>query len=400
MKKRRVLPGRGRPGGSALIMGLVFAMIAMSLMLAGLVAMKSNRLTGETWFRMRGQASAFAKAGLVEALSWFRKQSTQPVTTFAPKKDTTAVPPILDTDDPSIGLVREFEISGALWGRYEVPLTEVEDISASRGVTAGSGTVWKLVSRGIVFKRVSPSAPYNQAPNQVLARGKLVTEIRRFALTPPAKAAICSPQGSSITVSGTNAQIMGGSMPALAYLRNTGSPSISGSTIQGGTYVIPPDPSDPVPSVEEAFGAEAVFGGVSEEDIRSMADLVVTSNSQFPSPVPPNSVVFADCDLTFSTAHPLKLSNGSAIIYVKGDVTINQGINPCYFSGFLYVTGDFSMRAASVIRGQVVVLGSASVSAAADTAEVDYDEAVLNVLMEEIGQYRISRAVIDPESRE
>ncbi len=400
MKKRRGLPGRGRPGGSALIMGLVFAILATSLMLAGLVAMQSNRLTGETWFRMRGQASAFAKAGLVEALSWFRKQSAQPVTTFAPKKDTTAVPPILDTDDPSIGLVREFEISGALWGRYEVPLSEVEDISSSRGVPAGSGTVWKLVSRGIVFKRVSPSVPYNQAPNQVLARGELATEIRRFALTPPAKAAICSPQGSSIAISGTNSQIMGGSMPALAYLRNTGSPSVSGSTIQGGTYVIPPDPSDPIPTVEEAFGTEAVFGGVNEEDIRSMADLVVTSNAQFPSPVPPNTVVFADCDLSFSTAHPLKLSNGSAIIYVKGNVTIQQGVNPCYFSGFLYVTGNFSMRATSVLRGQVVALGSVHVSTSADTAEVDYDEAILNVLMEEIGQYRISRAIIDTCSRE
>ncbi len=381
-------------------MGLAFAILATSLMLAGLVAMKSNRLTVETWFRMRGQAKAFAKAGLVEALSWFRKQSTQPVTTFAPKKDPSAVPPILDTDDPTIGLVRDFEISGALWGRYEIPLSEVEDISSSRGAASGSGTVWKILSKGIVYKRIDSNVSYDQAPNQVLARGKLLTEIRRFALTPPAKAAICAPRGSDIAITGSNARIMGGAMPALAFIRNTGSPSVSGATLQGGTYVIPPDPSDPIPTVEETFGTEAVFGGVSEEDIRSMADLVVTSNSQFPVPVPPNTVVFADCDLSFSTTHPLKLSNGAAIIYVTGDVTVNQGINPCYFSGFLYVKGDFSMRATSVLRGQVIVLGDVSVSATADTAEVDYDEPVLNVLMEEIGQYRISRAIIDPDSRE
>ena len=385
--------------GVAMVLALFFVLIASGLILAGTILMQSSKVENQTNFRVYGQATSFARAGLIEALSWYRRQSTQPVTVFNPIRDLNANPPILDTDDPSIGLVRDFEISGALWGRYEVPKTEVEDISEKRGCSAGSGIVWKLISKGYVYKKVSPSVPFNQSPNQILSRGKLITEIRRMSLTPPAQAAICAPNGSSIQVTGNNARVMGDSFPALAYLRNTGSPTVTGEA-QGGTYIIPPDPGDPIPSVEEAFGTEAVFGGVSEEDLRTMADDVVTANEDFPLPVPKNSIIFADCDLTFTTDRPLRLSNGAAIIYVTGNVYIQNGVNPCYCSGFLYVKGNFHMEATSVLRGQLVTKGSVTVSSSSDAAEVEYDESILNNLMEEIGQYRISKATIDPETRE
>ena len=91
------------------------------------------------------------------------------------RRDLAAVPPVNETDDAAIGLVREYEIGPNLWGRYEVRLTvpaepftdsnsngvhddgepftdtngnakrddarETRDVSIERGL-AGSGAVW------------------------------------------------------------------------------------------------------------------------------------------------------------------------------------------------------------------------------------------------------------------
>ena len=53
-------------------------------------------------------------------MGWFRKSPTQPVATFAPVRNLSVSPQILETNDPDIGLMREFQISGPIWGRYEV----------------------------------------------------------------------------------------------------------------------------------------------------------------------------------------------------------------------------------------------------------------------------------------
>ena len=68
-----------------------------------------------------------ADAGIVDAYAWLRRQQVQPVTTFAPRRDLAAVPPVNETDDPTLGLVREVELLPSLWGRYEVrPATPAE----------------------------------------------------------------------------------------------------------------------------------------------------------------------------------------------------------------------------------------------------------------------------------
>jgi len=138
-----------------------------------------------------------ARSGLIDAFSWFRRQPTQPVVDFAPTRDEAAVPPVLDTDDPSLGLIREFQMSGSIWARYEVRLTDpnkplmtVRDVSALRGY-AGAGQAWTLSCWGIVFRKADPEKAYNETPNLILGTAWAFTEIRRVTLSPPGEAAIC-----------------------------------------------------------------------------------------------------------------------------------------------------------------------------------------------------------------
>ena len=113
----------GRPDrqqGSALVVSLFLMVVAVGIVVSGSLTMKSSQSRTEMSFLVTGQATAFARSGLTEATNWFRRQTSRPVTTFAPILDTTADPQILDTEDPVIGLVREAKISGNLYGRYEV----------------------------------------------------------------------------------------------------------------------------------------------------------------------------------------------------------------------------------------------------------------------------------------
>src|SRR5690606_24062328 len=116
-----------------------------------------------TLFITNYQAVMAARSGLTEGLSWLRRQTSQPVTVFQPTLDTSATPPILDTEDPDIGLVRDFRISGNLWARYEVwkewaadpdptrlawrQQFDCTDVSEPK-VGGATGSAWRLRSIG------------------------------------------------------------------------------------------------------------------------------------------------------------------------------------------------------------------------------------------------------------
>src|SRR5262245_27522273 len=111
---------RRNEAGSMLVWALVAMVVVMGILFAGMDNLKAGSVATETRFRAQGQALDLARAGVVDAYAWFRRQTSQPVFTFAPRRDLTATPPVNETDDPAIGLVREFEISPRIFGRYEV----------------------------------------------------------------------------------------------------------------------------------------------------------------------------------------------------------------------------------------------------------------------------------------
>ncbi|MCA8968549.1 MAG: hypothetical protein KDC95_02150 [Planctomycetes bacterium] len=372
--------------GVALIIAIFFTIFGTGLILSGLISMNAVEKETEVGYRLGSQARQFATAGLIDGLAWFRRQTTQPVTSFDPVLDTTVSPPIIDTIDPTIGIVREFEISGGVWGRYElrrfVPnvtptVAEVADVSTERRASS-SGTVWRLVSRGFVFRRVDPLVAYNVQPNHVLGQEVVDAEIRRMTLAPPAQAALCSRRADNVSV-GSRGRIRGGSAVGVVYKSSTGSVSNSGeisgaqSTAGLSSY---------------ADSVSAIFG-VTAAELRTLADDRVSNSAAFPSPIPVNQIIYAEADLVFDASRPLR---GLGIVYVDGDVDIQSGSNS-FFNGLLVVTGNLKVNAPALLRGSVVVWGKVTFSGLGDYSELEYDDSVLNSLMQEVGQYRRSSTV-------
>lgn len=379
----------------ALIFALFFAVIALGITVAGTIFIQAHREATSIRFAANGQAVEFARSGLIEAIGWFRKQTSQPVTSFQPLLDEAANPQILDTIDPDVGIVREFAINGSLWGRYEVwkswdsdPVVarklfrdqvQVTDISAERG-NLSPGSVWRLRSIGYVFRRQSTAVAFNVAPNHVIAKEMVETEVRRLALQPPGQAALCTRTGSTCSI-GTRGRVYGGTTAAgIFYQSATGSPSVTG-TVTGGT--------SSVATYDDSM--IAVFG-VSLNDLKGLADSILANSSEFPSPIPRDSVVVAETNLTFDAAHPL---SGTGVVVVQGNVTIAQASNSS-FSGLLYINGNLTLREPSELQGAVVVTGSVTVLGSSDYATITYDDGIVNQLRQTLGTYRQASATTRP----
>ncbi len=181
---------RTRERGAALFVALLATIVVGAVVFTGVSTLRSTQQSSEATFRVGGQAYHVARAGLIDAFSWFRRQTAQPVTDFDPKLDLEIDPPLRESEEPEIGIVREFAITRDVWGRYEVRRSEVIDVSSQRGYGTAGG-VWVLRSHGIVFRQRDPTKAWNEKPNEVLGRSILVTEIRRVTIAPPAQAAVC-----------------------------------------------------------------------------------------------------------------------------------------------------------------------------------------------------------------
>ena len=393
----RTVLRRDPESGMAILIALMFAVIVSGIIYSGTLMMDSHSKRIQVRFRVEAQATRIARSGLTDALNWMRRQTSQPVTTFDPDLDMLADPKVLDTDEPETGLVREFQIQGSVWGRYEVwkewatdPDLErlawrqnyqCRDVSAERGLSS-NGTAWLLRSVGYVFLRRDSSRRYNAQPNRVLASVLLGAEIRRLTLQPPSQTAVSVRNGDGVGI-GPKGRIRGGALGGSIY-HQVGSPSTGPPANQ---RVIPDPAIDPAydASVKKVFGVE-------ENELRGMADLVITSAGDFPDPIPNNSLVYCELpSITFTSARALK---GTGVVYIKGNVTLDPGSNS-NFGGLLYVDGDLAIREPCEINGSVVATGTLALRGSGDYATINFDADILNALRIEIGQYRMSGGVRD-----
>jgi hypothetical protein len=377
--------------GSLLVWALFAMVVVTGLLFVGMDHLKASASATENRFRSQGQALDLARAGVVDAYAWFRRQSTQPVAAFAPRLDLSAVPPVNETDEPAVGLVREFEISPGFFGRYEVRLFAdadgngradtgegVFDATLARGLS-GVGTVWHIESHGYVFRQVNPAVAWNVAPNERIAGAFVATEIRRLSLVPPAAAAICSARGDAVTV-GSRGRVDGTSTGGgVLYASSTGTASVSGQLT--GT---------PAQGSVGGYNASfpAVFG-VGSNDLKSVANLRMPGTSLLPNPFPEDSIVYVEGNHTATSAAPLR---GTGILVVEGDLTIAANSNT-YFTGLIYVTGNYTQSGPSIVRGTVIAGGTVTVSGVSDFSEVVYDRGVIDSLLQNIGRYRISKSM-------
>jgi len=355
----------------------------------------------ETRFQLRyaGQAENVARAGLIDAINWFRRQESQPVcnisnpdSAFNPKYSTNTAQS--DTIDESIGIVKEYVLSenDKIWARYEVKKQStgpydphaVHDITGERieGHQNGEGLCWYIESAGYVFIRRSTSVAFNQPPNEIIGRARVATEIRRLDLSLPADAAYFVNDGGS---SGSRTvEIF--SQGRVIGENNIGCARYSGEkprVYSGGQVTGSPKYQNWVgpPTCSSIFGVE-------EDELKNLADYYVNSVSELPSEYPSMALVFIDNSATFDATHKLR---GGGILYVNGDLTLESGSNTL-FSGLIYVTGKIYIYGPALISGAVVGYEGMELRGAGDVAQIEFDNTILDSVRQQICQYRELRS--------
>ena len=363
-------------------MALVWAMLAMTMMvstiLMGIFLTQITSNVIDTQMQSCGQTPSIAKAGLFDALAWFRRQTAQPVAAFNPQRDMTVTPIVNDTDDAAIGIVREIDVdqSSNIYGRYEVISSTVTDISSSRGF-AGAGTMWNIESVGYIYLRLDPTKAYNVWPNRVLAHNILAVDIRRVSMVLPGQAAVCAADPAQ-TVFGNNSKIIGGVKYACVYPPGTAPNVLPGATVTG----TPTAMSQLSPYNDECVD---VFG-MTEDELRSIADYCVSDVDDIPVPIPDYKIVFYEGNATFNSTTPLK---GTGIFYITGNMTIAAGSGSSY-DGIIYCCGQYQQNS-GVINGSLIAKNKVNIQGTGDTTDINYDAVILNQIRTYTGQYRFAK---------
>lgn len=392
-------PIPGPPGRKGSVIFLVIVFIA-SLALVG-VAMQWLQVMNKSSMHQRNQFAQgdnIARAGLTDAMSWFKRQSCQPVRQTScggyTYPDMAFFPRVAsgDTIDEGIGLVHEYPITSDsfLWARYEVRRScvapnsptyaslAVHDVSPLRiqGANAGDGLVWQISSIGYVYRKLNGSVPYNQSPNQIVSQAAATTEIRRVGISLPANAAAITVNASNVSLT-NGSRLLGGSNIGLLY--NTG-------TVPAGSapYVIPnsnnsgPNPIDP----------QSIFS-VTPADLKLVADYLFPSGAILPPTLPTMAIVYIDGNASFDTTHQLI---GSGILYVNGNLTVASNPNTL-FSGVIFVTGNVNITGPASISGSLIAQGSLTLATGSDISEVTYDGNIINTVRQQVTQYRENKSV-------
>lgn len=427
----KILPAKTNPKqipdnkGSALIIAIFLTVIvaALSLVCSKLIQTSFNEAKQQQ--HISAEADNIAKAGLVDALSWFRRQVKQPVCSgvpptkyawadgaFDPKYDTDLSK--RDTIDANIGIVKEYQLNdaGTLWGRYEVKRQTnttvaaydkfaVHDITQERVLTGaqnGSGLVWSISSAGYIYQKNNPSKKFNESPNRVVARSRISTEIRKISIDLPLGCAYivndCGKKNDRTVKIANNGRISGGAgygVGYYTYFNNAVGHKVDASNFPyetSGSGSVTGSPDNWI-NISTSPVVEYVLG-VTKSELKNMADYVIDNVSSLPAVMPDMNLVYIQGDATFTNARPL---NGSGILFIDGDLTISANSNSLY-SGLIYVTGSAVVYEPCSIYGCMIAFNGLilSESSAADIAEITYDPNIIAMVRQKVCQYRENRS--------
>ncbi|HEY9724387.1 MAG TPA: hypothetical protein V6D47_20460 [Oscillatoriaceae cyanobacterium] len=393
----------------ALLNALFLVAILTILMVAGIRFLDSTTKVASQG-NYDAEAYNMARAGLMDTLAWFRRQPTQPVTSFGPTPapspgdpgsgdtdDPESIDPASGAGEPNLGIVREYSLdsSSNLWGRYEVgkitrlqrdakghysqyevlqgasddQLTPVSlanasstqyegvrDVSTNEGVST-AGTVWRLRSQGYVYVQNAPGSYFFQWPNKVLGQVDLETEIRRLQFKDYGAALTINGCGNVTCTDDNHVTLDGGSG--------------GNDCIQGGAGTPNPDPSNSHTNtvyngpVNSAYDTSQIswsnaFGVPDSMTLEGLADIRATKVSDLPANLPASAVVYikpVGGSITFDGTHPL---SGGGVLVVDGSLTIAQSSTYQSWTGMIYVNGNYVQGGNTDVTGEVVVTGNAS----------------------------------------
>ena len=426
--------------GVVFLWTLVAATLVCGVVLAGSVRLRSLQDATRLEFNVEGQARQVAESGLVEALAWLRRQTQQPVTVFAPQRDLTADPVVDDTDDPSVGLVRTFEIGPSLWGQYVVrkgrlaedfvdqnangycdPADRIHDTdgngirtmalgmrdtSAFRGGVPGA--TWHLESEGRVYRRPRADLPLGEGENVRIAHVRLATQVRRLVVTLPGAAALIQSRAEEVDVK--KGVLIVSPVQGVGYRSGTGSPKIS-----SGAHVLAPVVHGALPALaanggwvdagKRRLSVEEMFG-VSLTTLRSMADVSVESaqvqkgwrKQRLAYTIPDGALVVytpsvkSKRTVVFDKKVPLR---GRGIVVIDGDVEFRKG-SASSFTGILVVLGKLTVHGSAKFTGTVIVQNRSSLHGNKLDIQLTHDPALVNQMLAELGRYRRFKGTFTP----
>lgn len=361
-----------------MIWALFFVAITAGMMISHSLEMQSNRREMDVRYRQKSLATNIAQSGLTDATAWFRRQVSQPVTAFDPALDATGDPPVFDTIDPTKGLVREFEVRGSLWGRYEVRHEECIDVSAQSGQPTGS--VWDVGVRGILYEVVDKSRPFDQYPNRVVATRALRTEVRGIPLSLPAQGGVVATDPTKVILR-LGASILGdATYPAL--VTKTALPL---AEITGELAGTPNSVSLPGMRLD----TESVFG-MRNDRLKALADVVATDGKSLVGRPIEDKLVYVDGDLVLAKGEAL---TGRMVLFVNGSADFQPG-NDSNIAGVVvvqnktYLHGPFQLRGTLIATMDVLVQGNAQ-----GPATVEHDPLQVSRVTGALRGYRKSRDV-------
>lgn len=395
-----------------MLWALVFVTVTAGFVVSQMVFMAARRGERDARYNRAELADTFARSGLQDAVGWFHGRSNQPITEFAPMLAPDADPPVRETIDPALGLVREFEINGNLWGRYEVRKDEVADISAERGDLV-PGSAWQLGVRAFVYRKRDADKAYNQEPNQLVGSKALTSEIRWLQIHTPAPAAVCAADPSQVTL-GSHAVVVGATGSAIAYADPAAmatpppsdQPAIDASAqVSGMPYLLPVGGYDASP--EHMFAMRL-------DELRTYSDALIDADIgatgwswdrfiQFLLSLFSGGGGAVDAAPSVPTiVGKLVLAKGlqldgelvlqNSLLVVDGNLT-TTALQRTRIDGVVYVTGDALLeRGTFELNGALVVGGRVRLGTGfSGTTTIRYDASRIESLRQTVGKYRMQR---------
>lgn len=430
-------------------MALMTVMLLVSVFT--IVLMASISFTNSSYKEARrtkseSQVYNVARAGLVDAINYFKRQASQPVEKFRPTYNS-AVPTKGDTNDPytidpgstggklheddsgggpsdkpHLGIVQEFLIDATqnLWGRYEIgKITRLEKDSQGklrnyaiieydstgspvvkaipdaksrewegvRDVTAnyameGKGLVWRIRSHGYVYRK-DPAA--TSATRFYQYPNEVLSQIE------------LETEIRRLQLTDYKAALRG----------NTGFTFVGSSRVKlnaPGGYALAHNPAATIsgsPSMAGDLGLSTqdnrqldfneIFAISDAQTLASMADVNVTDLSQLPMAMSTMALTYIKPNggtALFDVSRPL---NGGGILVVDGNLVMGTDSASSY-SGYIFVNGNLEMNSTCFTVGQVVVNGTVKVSSPSDRASLDYNTGLIGEIRRQLGQYRERRS--------
>jgi Tfp pilus assembly protein PilX len=423
--------------GSALVVAIALLLLLALIPIAMQMIMTSSKDTNAQIYQSADADNA-ARAGLQDAISWFQRQQCQPVRqscsasytypdmAFSPQfpndtQDTTCTPGPCTT-----GLVNQFAIDQdhGLWVRYEVRTQPsgaynshaVHDVTDQRvpppsGVVGG-GLAWYIESKGYVFWQRNPAVAFNVSPNRVVGNATAATELRRLALVLPANAGLIVNDQSKVTLSNNGRAVGGAAGAGIGYYTGGTAPTVNGQTASnssGGSYYTGTPNKISVFTATNTYVSDVGIFGMTQANVKLLADYVVSSVAALPSSYPTLAIVYINGNADFGASPQLI---GGGILYVNGNLTI-ETTNNAFFNGLIFATGKITINGPASISGAVVSGACASGTGAGlcsggdgvvsaspfvtidgtnGAAQVAYDTTILNSIRSTLANYREDKA--------